>query len=65
MKITIEYDNIVDAKLAMDAFSWKCIVEDLDQWLRAKIKHEDQHEFQPVRDMLNSLVSDEDLSLYG
>jgi len=39
MKITIEYDNVEDAKLAMDAFDWKDIVSQLDQLLRSTTKH--------------------------
>jgi hypothetical protein len=39
MKITIEYDDVEDAKLAMDAFDWKQIVLQLDELLRSTTKH--------------------------
>lgn len=39
MKITIEYDDVEDAKLAMEAFDWKCTVLQLDQLLRSTTKN--------------------------
>jgi hypothetical protein len=39
MKITIEYDDVEDAKLAMEAFDWKDIVSQLDALLRSTTKH--------------------------
>jgi hypothetical protein len=39
MKITIEFDNEEDAKLAMEAFDWKDTVFQLDQLLRETTKH--------------------------
>ena len=39
MKITIEYDDVEDAKLAMEAFDWKQIVLQLDELLRSTTKH--------------------------
>jgi hypothetical protein len=39
MKITIEYDDVEDAKLAMEAFDWKDTVLQLDQLLRSTTKH--------------------------
>jgi hypothetical protein len=39
MKITIEFDEQEDAKLAMEAFDWKHTVMQLDQLLRYTTKH--------------------------
>jgi hypothetical protein len=39
MKITIEFDEADDAKLAMEAFDWKHTVLQLDQLLRSTTKH--------------------------
>lgn len=39
MKITIEFDEQEDAKLAMEAFDWKHTVLQLDQLLRETTKH--------------------------
>lgn len=39
MKITIEYDEEQDAKLALEAFDWKHTVLELDQYLRSITKH--------------------------
>ena len=39
MKITIEYEEEEDAKLAMEAFDWKHTVLELDQLLRTTTKH--------------------------
>jgi hypothetical protein len=39
MKITIEYDDQEDAKLALEAFDWKHTVMQLDDLLRSTTKH--------------------------
>lgn len=39
MKITIEFDEQDDAKLAMEALDWKGTVLELDQLLRQTTKH--------------------------
>jgi hypothetical protein len=39
MKITIEYDDQEDAKLAMEAWDWKHTVWQLDDLLRETTKH--------------------------
>jgi hypothetical protein len=39
MKITIEFDEQEDAKLAMEAFDWKHTVMQLDELLRYTTKH--------------------------
>ncbi len=39
MKITIEFDDQEDAKLALEAFDWKHTVMQLDQLLRYTTKH--------------------------
>lgn len=39
MKITIEYDEEEDAKLALEAFDWKHTLLQLDELLRSTTKH--------------------------
>ena len=39
MKITIEYDEQEDAKLAMEAFDWKHTLLQLDELLRSTTKY--------------------------
>jgi hypothetical protein len=39
MKITIEFDEEEDAKLAMEAWNWRYTVLQLDQYLREVTKH--------------------------
>jgi hypothetical protein len=39
MKITIEFDEQEDAKLAMEAFDWKDTVMEIDKLLRSTTKH--------------------------
>jgi hypothetical protein len=39
MKITIEFDEQEDAKLAIEAFDWKHTVMQMDQLLRETTKH--------------------------
>ena len=40
MKITIEFDEEQDAKLAMEAWDWKHTVLELDQYLREVTKRD-------------------------
>ena len=40
MKITIEFDEIEDAKLAMEAFDWKDTVSQMDMLLREITKRD-------------------------
>ena len=39
MKITIEYDDEIDARLAMEAWDWKHTVLQMDQLLRVTTKN--------------------------
>jgi hypothetical protein len=39
MKITIEYDDEIDARIAMEAWDWKHTVLQIDQLLRSTTKH--------------------------
>ena len=39
MKITIEFDEQDDAKLAMEAFDWRHTVFQIDRLLRSTTKH--------------------------
>jgi len=67
MKITIEYEEQEDAKLALEAFDWKHSLLELDQLLRSTTKHniyqnreasEDEHNMahyirEQIREILN------------
>ena len=41
MKITIEYDDIEDAKLALNAIKYLSAIEEADNYLRSCLKHGD------------------------
>ena len=41
MKITIEFDDVEDAMVAMDGVRYKSALWDLDQYLRSRIKYEE------------------------
>lgn len=67
MKITIEFDEEDDAKLAMEAFDWKHSLLEIDELLRSTTKHniyqnreasEDEHNMahylrEQIREILN------------
>jgi len=73
MKITIEFDNQEDAKLAMEAFDWKHTVMQLDQLLRSTTKHniyqnreasEDEHNMAHyLREQIREILNDNNLVL--
>jgi hypothetical protein len=71
MKITIEYDDQEDAKLALEAFDWKHTVMQLDQLLRYTTKHgiyqnreatSDEHNMaEYLREQIREIVNDNNL----
>ena len=73
MKITIEYDDQEDAKLAMEAFDWKHTVMQLDQLLRLTTNHnvyqyreasEDEHNMAHyIREHIREFTNDNNLVL--
>jgi hypothetical protein len=73
MKITIEYDDQEDAKLALEAFDWKHTVMQLDQLLRYTTKHgiyqnreatSDEHNMaEYLREQIREIVNDNNLVL--
>jgi hypothetical protein len=73
MKITIEFDNQEDAKLAIEAFDWKDTVFQLDQLLRETTKHniyqnrqassEEYEMAEFLREQIREIVNDNNLVL--
>jgi hypothetical protein len=66
-RYTIELEdgeNTYEIKLAIDAWRWKNICWEMDQWLRSKTKYEDVHtlDTQDVRNKLWELLKDENLN---
>lgn len=46
MKITLEYDDAEDARLALDGHKWMLVVAEVDQMLRDSSKYEGKSEIQ-------------------
>jgi len=73
MKITIEFDEQEDAKLAMEAFDWKHTVMQLDQLLREVTKRDVYQNRRPsseeyamaeyLREELREFANDNNLTL--
>ena len=73
MKITIEFDEQEDAKLAMEAFDWKDTVFQLDQLLRETTKHgiyqnreastEEYEIAEYLREKIREILNDNNLTL--
>lgn len=73
MKITIEYEEQEDAKLAMEAFDWKHTVLQLDQLLREITKRDVYQNRTPVtveyamaeylREQLREFANDNNLTI--
>ena len=73
MKITIEYDEEQDAKLAMEAWDWKHTVLQMDQLLRVTTKNniyqnreasEDEHNMAHyIRETLREILNDNNLTI--
>ena len=71
MKITIEYEEQEDAKLAMEAFDWKDTVFELDQYLREVTKRdfylgtrptEDEYKMaEHLREKIREILNDNNL----
>jgi hypothetical protein len=73
MKITIEFDDQEDAKLALEAFDLKHTVMQLDQLLRSTTKHnvyqnreasEDEHNMAHyLREQIREIANDNNIVL--
>jgi hypothetical protein len=73
VKITIEFDDESDAKLAIDAYNWKQSVIDFDNLLRETTKRDSYQGRTPtedecnmahhLREKLQEIVSDNNLVL--
>jgi len=73
MKITIEYDDEIDARIAMEAWDWKHTLLELDQLLKSTTKHniyqnreasEDEHNMAHyIREQLREFANDNNLTL--
>lgn len=62
MKVTLEFNTIEDAKIAMSGNIYLQALQELDGFLRNKIKHEDKDELIEVRKYLHELL--DGISLY-
>jgi hypothetical protein len=73
MKITIEYEEEEDAKLAMEAWNWKSTVLQLDQLLRETTKRDvyqgrtpssEEYEMaQYLREQIREILNDNNLTI--
>jgi len=73
MKITIEYEDEQDAKLAMEAFDWRHTVLQIDALLRSITKHniyqnreasEDEHNMAHyIREQIREFANDNNLTI--
>jgi len=73
MKITIEFDEQEEAKLAMEAFDWKRTVMQLDELLRSTTKRgvyrnreattEEFEMAEYLREQIREIVKDNNLTL--
>lgn len=52
-------------KLSQDGWKYKRVIEELDCWLRDKIKYGDRNELQIVRDELADLCRDENVNIWN
>ena len=67
MKAILEFnlpEEELEYKDASQGARWHNLLCDLDEHLRQSIKHNDENEYQPIRDWLNSKLADRNLSLY-
>lgn len=66
MKAVLEFalpEDKDDFKLATDGHLWYQAILDIDEWLRQKIKFEDQNRLQIARDELHQILSYHNISL--
>jgi hypothetical protein len=71
MKITLEFtdEERNEARTAMDASAWRGAMQELDEWLRSKLKYaettKDAHKaFDETRQELHALLAGHGLELY-
>ena len=65
MVVWLQFDDEREARLAMDGGRWQAVCQDLDNWLRQKIKHSDEMpDIDAVRGQLYELMGDAGLSLW-
>lgn len=61
MKLVIEGTRD-EMMLHLNAGNLLSVITDLDDYLRAEIKHQNKEEFQPIRDKLWQLLNDNDIT---
>ena len=67
MKAILEFnlpEEEYEYKDASQGARWHNLLCDLDEHLRQSIKHNDENEYQPIRDWLNTKLVDRNLNLY-
>lgn len=66
MKATLEFnlpEKGNDLDTARQGQLWRNVVSDFNDWLRNKIKYEDQAGLQPIRDKLFEIMRDNGVEL--
>lgn len=68
MKLTLEYDDMYEAKAALDGAKYKSALYELDQYLRSRIKYEALEDaaytaLEETRSKLHELTTSEGLSI--
>lgn len=61
MKLTMDFDlpnDNVEFRHAIRGVRYQQIISEMDDYLRSKIKREDRHDLQPVRDYLTALIAE-------
>ncbi len=67
MKITLEFDNEEEARVAMDGWKYKEIIREFDQVLRGKEKYEDLETISigEARRLVSALAEDRGVEIIG
>jgi hypothetical protein len=68
MKITIEFEDLEDAQIYLDAYKYYSTVYNFKVYLRSKLKHEDLTEIEyetteKISDIFNELLNDNNVSI--
>jgi len=67
MKAILEFDlpeEREELEMSLTAYRYYNVLCDLDNWLRREIKYNDRHELQEVRDVLYTMLDDENLEIH-
>lgn len=65
MRAKLEFnlpEEFEEYKASVDGLAWKCVVHEMDEWLRGQIKYHGKG-FEEVRKQLREMVEDRELTL--